>query len=152
MTLHVFTSRLWLRDPDTFDITRGQQVHGARRAGSIVFAPSKSILVPALEARSRAKKASPADAAGIESEMWSRYAPAYRDEMRRSYREHRAAWDALLARERVVLTCYCALDARLQVTDLLARGHCHRVLLAGFLVACGAVYGGEIAIPKARAA
>jgi hypothetical protein len=54
-------------------------------------------------------------------------------------------------RERVVLTCYCPLDARLPPTELLARGHCHRVLLASYLAACGAVYGGELPA-KARAA
>ncbi len=67
-------------------------------------------------------------------------------------RPHPDAWSDLLAEKRRVLTCWCPLDARLPPTDLLARGHCHRVLLASFLTACGAVYGGELAMPKARAA
>jgi len=40
--------------------------------------------------------------------------------------------DQLLSREHVVLVCYC--------TDW---QHCHRLLLAGLLERCGAVYGGE---------
>jgi hypothetical protein len=107
----------------------------------------------ALAARATAKAAKDSEAAArIEASMWNVFSPAYRDEMRRSFVEHRSAWAALLARERVVLTCYCHLDARLPGTELLARGHCHRVLLAGFLCACGAIYGGELATKKESAA
>lgn len=146
--LRVFTSRIWLRDPD---ITRGNGGASARP-----FAPSKKILAPALEARSEAAtlrgRGADQEAFRVETIAWAVYAPAYREEMRRSYREHRAAWDELLARPRVVLACYCALDARIAPVDLLAHGHCHRVLLASYLTACGATYYGEIALPKARAA
>lgn len=149
--LRVFTSRIWLRDPDCFDITRGNGGPAAEP-----FAPSKAILMPALAARMRATellgRGEEAEASGVIGHAWAKYAPAYRAEMRRSYREHRAAWDALLARERVVLTCYCALDPRLSPVDQLARGQCHRVLLAGYLAACGAVYCGEIALPRAKKA
>jgi hypothetical protein len=144
--LRVYTSTRWHRDPDAFDISRG---NGGPAA--IPFAPSKAILLPALAARAQAKLVSPDEARAIENAMWAIYEPAYRAEMRRSYVENRAAWDRLLARERVVLQCYCPLDARLPATELLARGHCHRVLLAQYLTACGAVYMGELAA-RARAA
>lgn len=52
--------------------------------------------------------------------------------MRSSYRANRAAWDALLQRERVTLCCYCTDPAR-----------CHRVVLARILVRLGATYEGE---------
>lgn len=169
--LKVFTSRIWLKDPDAFDITRG---NGGEAAAP--FAPSKAILLPALEARTRAKMLHPEAARAVLQVAWKRYAEQYRAEMEMSHgalyrskkwadlteiqreawhngaRPHPEAWDALLARDRVVLTCYCPLDVRLPATELLARGQCHRVLLAGYLAACGAVYCGEIALPRARRA
>lgn len=59
----------------------------------------------------------------------------YTAEMRRSYVQHRQAWEALLARPRTVLCCGC--DCK-QPGAL-----CHRVILARLLVKCGAVYLGE---------
>ena len=67
-----------------------------------------------------------------EGDLWSAYVHAYRHEMRASYKAHRAAWDALLARERVTLVCYCT-DAE----------HCHRRVLARILVKLGATDQGE---------
>lgn len=67
------------------------------------------------------------------------YEPRYREEMLASWRTKRAAWDALLARNVVVLCCYCP-----------TRDRCHRGLLAGHLVKAGAhvgrrvVDGGEV--------
>jgi hypothetical protein len=78
------------------------------------------------------------EAERLENEAWAWYVPRYVTEMRRSYRRNRPAWDAMLARQRVVLTCYCArrLDWPL---------HCHRVVLAEqCLVPCGAEYLGEL--------
>lgn len=49
-----------------------------------------------------------------------------------SYRDHRAAWDALLARDEVTLVCYC--------TDA---AHCHRTVLSGILGKLGATVCGE---------
>jgi predicted dehydrogenase len=51
-------------------------------------------------------------------------------------RAHRAAWDALLAREEVTLCCYCSAPPGREL-------HCHRVLAAGLFVKCGAIYMGE---------
>lgn len=67
---------------------------------------------------------------------WREYAPRYVAEMRLSYRANRAAWDALVARERVVLTCYCVAPAE-----------CHRTLLAEILGKLGAELRGELAEP-----
>ncbi len=169
--LQVFTSSRWVRDPDRFDISRG-----SGGAAAIPFAPSKALLVPALEARTLAKGQDSEHARRIEQAMWAWYAPRYRAEMQISHgavyqrktwselddlqreawrngvRPHPEAWAAELARPRRVYQCWCSLDPRLPATELLARGHCHRVLLAGFLTACGAVYGGELTAAKARAA
>ncbi len=134
MTLQVYTARISSRDPDRLDITR----NSAGPEG-IAFAPSWAILRPALDARREAERI--AEMVGQASEeatggrlsavdraaaldqllapSWEAYASAYLAEMRTSYRANRAAWDALLARSRVVLLCYC--------TDA---AHCHRTLLA----------------------
>ena len=148
MTLQVFTARITSRDPDRFDITR--------KSGSIdgrVFAPSWELLNPMLDARRQAAKltsdahrlslfpepgsdpyAFMNEAGRILLEAWEAYEPSFIEEMRRSYREHRATWDWLLRRRRVVLVCYCA-----------DRATCHRGLLAGrILPALGAVDCGEL--------
>lgn len=131
MSVIVYTSRISCRDPDRFDITR--------KSGGVcgeIFAPSWRILRPALALRAHVDRlmaeALAAVAAGdadewgpareaerIEEEMWAAYVPAYMAEMRESYRAFRGPWKALLARDRVVLVCYCV--------DAL---HCHRMLLA----------------------
>ncbi len=143
MTLRVFTARLSYVGVDRLDITR----KSATDEG-IAFAPSWGILTAALDARRKAdecmKGAQRDGAVGalhrataweIESAAWTEYEPRYVDEMRRSYEAHRDRWRALLARECVTLVCFCNL-ARWP-------GHCHRVILAGLLVKCGAEYVGE---------
>lgn len=159
------------RDPDRFDISRG----GGGEA-AVPFAPSRALLTPTLDARSRAKTAPRDEARRIEAELWAWYAPRYRAEMQISHgavyqrktwselddlqreawrngaRPRPEAWREELALPRRVYQCWCSLDSRMPATELLARGHCHRVLLAGFLTACGAVYGGELATSRARAA
>lgn len=154
MSLQVFTARIGCPDPDAFDITRAG-ADRARNAGVAPlgepFAPTRSILDPALKVRdiSKAKRelALTMKAAGkeeladllvamvgeAEAITWSLYAPAYAAEMRLSFREHRQAWDKLLKRPRVVLVCYCP-----------DRERCHRGLLAGILAKCGAVDKGEL--------
>jgi hypothetical protein len=143
--LHVYTARVGSRDPDALDITR-KGASAARRSGQHFdgepFAPSWAILRPALAARREGDDMRRAlDVTGetfIERRAWERYVPAFVEEMRASYRAHRPAWAALLARERVVLCCYCA-DPQ----------HCHRRILAGeILPKLGAVDGGEI--PEAQ--
>lgn len=148
MTLQVFTARVSYGGPDRFDVTRK-----SGGTGGVVFAPSWAILGPALAARKESKQLMDEclrlsglpetmaresefpymlEAERIEEGAWKAYVPAYTAEMRGSYREHRSAWDALLARERVTLVCYCVDPER-----------CHRRLLAGFLVKLGAVDCGE---------
>lgn len=148
MTLTVCSSRIGTRDANALDITRkGNHPQG------VIFAPSETILRPALRAREEANKlrreaddltiaptgserlALLAQAERIESEMWTWYEPSYTDEMRVSYRQNRRAWDAVLARTRVVLCCYCG-KAVLP--------HCHRVILRAIFVKLGAEDGGEL--------
>lgn len=141
MSLAVYTAQISTRDPDRFDVTR--------KSGGpvgVIFAPSWAILRPALDARKEAArlldraKAEPEHrvfyegrAAGTEYTAWVLYMPAYRLEMLASHRANRAAWDALLARPRVALACYCTDPER-----------CHRRLLAGFLAKLGADDRGEL--------
>jgi hypothetical protein len=128
-TLQVHSARVAYRGPDRLDVTR--KTGGPE---GLPFAPSWAILRPALDARARAKALPPEAAAEVERAAWEAYVPAYLREMRASYRRHRATWDALLARPRVVLVCYCVF-----------RAHCHTSLLrADILPACGAVDAGEL--------
>jgi uncharacterized protein YeaO (DUF488 family) len=108
--LVVLTDRISSRDRDRFDVTR----KSGGPAGH-PFAPSWPLLSWGL-AEMRAGRG---DAA------WPVYRDRYVEEMRVSWRRHRAAWDALLARERVVLVCYCVEETR-----------CHRTVLAELLVRC----------------
>lgn len=138
MTLHVFGARICTRDPDRLDVTRKSGTDG------LFLAPSWAILRPALDALKVAdaliEETLGLDPVALQSAdtmrtvAWERYTADYLHEMRRSYREHRAAWEALLARHRVVLCCYC--------TDPL---HCHRYLLrAVILPKLGAIDCGEL--------
>jgi hypothetical protein len=136
VTLQVYTAQLASRDPDRFDITRKSgDVDG------IVFAPSWAILRPALEARraesDAATEVGRALAVQRNDDAWAVYVPAYLAEMRVSYRRHRAAWETLRARPRVVLVCYCVDPER-----------CHRTLLAGILAKLGAEVRGELAVEQ----
>lgn len=118
MSANVWTARLSYGGPDRLDITRA----GADPVG-VVFAPSWAILGPALAARR----------AGRIEEAWPGYVEAYTREMRASFRVHRATWDEIVDRRRVVLVCACTDSTR-----------CHRVLAARFLDAHGAEYCGEL--------
>lgn len=144
MTLRVSTARVSYCGADRFDVTRG-----SGRGDGLAFAPSTTILAPALAARKLAeaclRKGAPRQAASIEDAAWAVYAPLYVAEMRAGYGKrdapgpHREAWDRLLARERVVLVCFCDVEKW--------RGHCHRVLLARDILPKfpNVVYEGEIA-------
>jgi uncharacterized protein YeaO (DUF488 family) len=124
VTLHVQSARINYIGPDRLDVTRKSGTDG------LFLAPSWKILRPALDARRRETD----EPSRHMSVAWANYVSAYFDEMRRSYVDNRAAWTAILARERVVLCCYC--------TD---PEHCHRALLRSrILPALGAVDGGEI--------
>jgi len=137
MTLHVATSHFLYRGPDRLDISRM-----TANAEGVVFAPSWRLIqdvLPQLRTLKRTLEMpnlSPIDKAafeGQEQSVWNMYAERYTEEMRKSYAEHRRQWDALLAKERVVLTCMCS-----------DRGRCHRGILAGVLVKLGAEDGGEV--------
>jgi hypothetical protein len=141
MSLLVFSSRIGCKDPDVFDISR--MTGGVEGAP---FAPSWEILRPALDER---KKARMTAMSALSEPVWGRYRNLYRLEMRDSYgRLHRAAWDKLLARERVVLCCYCALPREPPDSDgsKPRELQCHRILCAGYLVALGAKYMGELPV------
>ncbi len=116
MTLHVRTARIDSRDPDRLDVTV--------KSGDRTFAPSWALLTPYLAIR---------DLGRLTDEHWQEYVAAYTLEMRTSYRIARSRWDALLARDHVVLVCYCT-DAE----------RCHRRVLAGILAKLGAVDEGEV--------
>ena len=143
MQLSVFTCRLGskaARDPDLFVVTR-EEADAEGLPG--IFAPSWAILRPALEARKAQRQtffgpdreAALAEARALELEAWRIYVPAFVGEMRASYRRHRAEWDRLLARPRVVLGCKCQAPDR-----------CHRTILATLILPkLGAVYAGELA-------
>lgn len=137
MTLTVYTARIGYVGLDALDVTRK-----SASGDALAFAPSWSILNPALDARRRATEASKLfwssladddEGPAIEAKAWAIYVPAYLAEMRQSYRAHRPAWERLLGEVLVTLTCYCTDPAR-----------CHRVLLArDILPKLGATYAGE---------
>ena len=120
-----YTARLPYSGEDAISVAR-KRVPGESAEG-LEFAPSWDILTPYIRLRQQ----------GLETEeAWERYASAYRDEMRLSYRNHYPAWEALLSRPRAVLCCFC---------DLVSHaGRCHRLLLRDILKKCGAVYLGEL--------
>lgn len=124
MSLSVWTSRVDLlgRDPDAVDVSRAGAVKKPLGPG-VAFAPSWDLLQPFVMARRAREPVSFAD-----------YAARYRREMLVSYERHRGAWEALLARPRAVLCCYCTDPAE-----------CHRTLLArDYLPRLGAIYCGEL--------
>jgi len=158
VTLAVRTARVAYGGPDRLDITRkGNHPEG------IAVAPSELTLRPVLDARRAfARMVKDLDALagraqqgglfeGAEArlaemretraifearlnETWLAYVDTYHAEMRESYRARRDAWDALLARRRVVLVCFCVDPER-----------CHRTLLGrSILPKLGATYEGEI--------
>lgn len=118
MSLLVYTARMGRRWPDGLPVTRKIVTH----KDGLPFAPSAPLLDEFLAHRK----------AGREEDVWPEYVRRYTAEMRASYRDHRAAWDALLARESVTLLCFCPDPSR-----------CHRGVLAGILGRCGAVVIGE---------
>lgn len=154
MILQVHTARINSRDPDRLDVTRKSGGEEGR-----VFAPSWPILRDALEAMAEAKRIrldavrleklnidvggrtppgtitrnAEEQASAIERRAYGEYVPLYIEEMRRSYVTQRAPWDRFLARQRVVLVCYCT-DAE----------RCHRRILAEILGSLGAADCGEV--------
>lgn len=117
MSLVVHTARVSYGGPDRLDVTRA-----SGGAEGTPFAPSPKLL-----------------AAGKRM-AFEEYRRLYIAEMRASYHANRRAWDALLARERVVLCCYCTDPER-----------CHRSALAWILGKLGARIDGEIGLYDAVA-
>lgn len=142
MTLQVYTARMGYRGPlPWLDITR-------KSAGpdGIAFAPSMRLLARTLWARKHVEGlrefGCEPQAASYERGSWEEYQREYIAEMRDSYRTARQAWDALLARDVVVLLCFCG-------EQHTRHRRCHRFLLADILEKLGATNQGEIA-PVAR--
>lgn len=131
MSLIVRTAHYTSRDPDRLDITRAGCDRLARAQyvnPGIILAPSAALVFPTLRRLKEATTDAERDA------VFATYADAYRVEMRESFTMQRPDWQALLARERVVLVCFCRDHRR-----------CHRSLAAEILAACGADNRGEIA-------
>ena len=135
--LTVLTAPLIYEDMDMLNITRKT----GGRAGH-PFAPSWDLVRPVVQARRAGDKQA-------EAEAWMHYVPAYYAEMERSYTRDRGPWLALLARERVVLACYCTAPTSGPL-------RCHRVLLADILQRLGPLHGrnvdvrGEVPAPSTR--
>lgn len=137
MALQVFTARLGYRGPlrwldvslqgNTRRVDQGQP--GGQDGLGFWLAPSPQLLYPYLSKRRFNK---------LTSDDWPRYVEGYTALMRERYRDPRTrrVFDELLAREHVVLLCFC--------TDA---AQCHRRVLAGILVKLGAVDQGEIEVP-----
>lgn len=119
MTLQIRTARINYGGPDRLDVTRKS---GGPKG--LPFAPSWGILSPVLTKLATGK---------LTDEDWRFYSEQYTAQMRASYRANPNPWGTLLARDRVVLVCYCT-DAE----------RCHRRVLAGILAKLGAIDEGEI--------
>lgn len=136
MSVTIHTARYNYRGADRFDIT----IRGAREARRRGHAAPGEVFAPPLWLWSYAKYTHklppgvdpPPDASVPGGDIFDWYAEHYLTAMRASYKAHRPAWDALLGREEATLVCFCADPAQ-----------CHRGLLAGILVRCGATYLGE---------
>jgi hypothetical protein len=113
----VWTARISTRDPDAFNVTR--------KSGDPYFAPSWPLFLAMRAIRKTGREPT--------YDEWRIYAKTYLKEMQLSYERFPAPWEALRARQRVVLTCYCVNLER-----------CHRKLLARILERLGASYMGEI--------
>lgn len=116
MALIVYTaqmSRSWKEDPDALDVT----IKSSRGLGT-VFAPDSWEMVMGMK-----QGVVPS---GV-------YRDWYLGVLRRSYSQARARWEAVLARQRAVLLCYCPPGQ-----------FCHRQILAEVLTKLGAEYRGEL--------
>jgi hypothetical protein len=140
VALRVHSARVSYSGPDAFNVTR--------QKGGIAgepFAPSWKLLAPWLRERKLARlrydlAVQYEDVRALEdledehARAFEVYGAAYLVEMRASYRRFALDWSRLLARERVVLLCYCTRADR-----------CHRgILRSVILPALGAVDCGEI--------
>lgn len=142
------------RGPSMLDITRGsggsdglpfapseKLLNEARRFGEIATKNAEALRASAVAQEALAQTSTSFDlqrrADDLEREPFEWYAPRFVEEMRRSWVQHRPAWDALLARNHVVLTCYCA-------TTPSGVLRCHRRILAQLLVKAGGKAGRRV--------
>jgi uncharacterized protein YeaO (DUF488 family) len=132
--LRIFTAHRNFHHRHALDCTRGNVEEAERRGKSAglggVLAPSRELLNWGLG--EIGKERLPKDAARVFPE----YQERYRAEMRLSYQRHPTEWAALLARNVLILTCYCKMPA-----------WCHRTVAAELLVKAArgqAVYCGEL--------
>ena len=110
--LEVYTAHYSTSDPDRLDIT----VKSATDEGK-AFAPTWSMV---WDFKTGAISV-------------AEYTEMYHERMQKSYHKNKAVWEKLLARDRVVLVCFCQKGM-----------FCHRLLLAKLLERLGAVYKGEL--------
>lgn len=128
------TARIGTPVPDeagmVLDITRGTakrlRVAGATPSFGEHFAPPQAILDPVLQARREAmalrERGQIETADALEEAAWAAYKPRYIQAMRASWKDHRAAWEQLLAMPSVTFVCFCTNALR-----------CHRLLLVGIV-------------------
>lgn len=161
MTLRFWTSSYRYAGPDRIDVTAvgvARAIQAGKDAPGRSWAPSPKILWPAkhhldlvaaLERRAIALTGTEPGAAVaiMATELLAKVEHAYRDayvnELRQSYRAHRPAWQALLARDEITCVCFCA---RREPGEG-QRHTCHRAVLASVLVKLGAVDMGERELP-----
>jgi len=108
--LNFYTSQYRCKDCDRLDIT--------------VKNPEGSIFAPTWEMVMKSKS-------GLLTHQ--EYTDLYLQRMADSYHKWKQDWDDLLAKDRIVLVCFCPSGT-----------FCHRYILADILVKLGAKYGGEI--------
>ena len=139
MTLLVYTSRINYGGPDRLDVTAGglfKAKKAKEKFEGAAFAPTGKLVgwgKNMMREAERRRVQNDPGAADFAEWVWKMYAQRYHFLMRESYKKKRRAWDRLLARERVVLVCYCVDGER-----------CHRRLLAGYLEKLGALDRGEV--------
>jgi len=136
--LVVHTARVSYGGADRLDITAKSATVGR------AFAPRWPLVRWGLDMMERARKKRAQGEAGADAfAEWAfnLYSMRYTAQMRLSRDEHPQPWTDLLARQHVVLVCYC--------TD---PNRCHRRVLAHILEGLGAVDAGELVSSAAATA
>ena len=99
----------------TAHVSHPEGIDVSRMTGDSVFAPSWTILRPALDLRKQGRET---------AETWAAYEAAYLAEMATSRARYPQRWHGLVDASEIVLKCYC-------VAEHLPR--CHRIVLAKLL-------------------
>lgn len=116
--LEIWTARVSTQDSDRCLV--------ARKGGIAAFAPSWILLKTYLDIKRSGRDQT--------EDEWKDYCQRYIREMAYSHKTFPEEWGKLLAKKRVVLTCYCVDPTR-----------CHRRVLATILERkFGATYKGEL--------